>query len=103
MTKEHNEMVERPDVKKRMAEFGLTILPAEQRTPEYLASFLPKDIALGQGDPRCGVGGHGGQVMLRVRSSLCGTLSCSARSWECPIWCRIPRGRRLRDATRTAF
>ena len=44
MTKAHNEMVERPDVKKRMAEFGLTILPAEQRTPEYLASFLPKDI-----------------------------------------------------------
>ena len=28
-----------------MAEFGLTIVPAEQRTPEYLASFLPKDIA----------------------------------------------------------
>ena len=45
MTKAHNEMIERPDIKKRMGEFGLTILPAEQRTPEYLASFLPKDIA----------------------------------------------------------
>ena len=45
MNKALNEMIERPDVKKRMAEFGLTILPAEQRTPEYLASFLPKDIA----------------------------------------------------------
>ena len=44
MNKALNEMIERPDVKKRMAEFGLTILPAEQRTPEYLASFLPKDI-----------------------------------------------------------
>src|SRR5262245_12267057 len=39
-----NEMIERPDIKKRMGEFGLTILPAEQRTPAYLASFLPKDI-----------------------------------------------------------
>ena len=45
MNKALNEMIERPDIKKRMAEFGLTILPAEQRTPEYLASFLPKDIA----------------------------------------------------------
>ncbi len=44
MNKAISEMIERPDVKKRMAEFGLTILPAEQRTPEYLASFLPKDI-----------------------------------------------------------
>ena len=44
MNKALNEMIERPDVKKRMAEFGLTILPPEQRTPEYLAAFLPKDI-----------------------------------------------------------
>jgi tripartite-type tricarboxylate transporter receptor subunit TctC len=44
MNRALNEMIERPDIKKRMAEFGLTILPAEQRTPEYLASFLPKDI-----------------------------------------------------------
>lgn len=39
-----NAMIERPDVKKRMGELGLTILPPEQRTPEHLASFLPKDI-----------------------------------------------------------
>jgi tripartite-type tricarboxylate transporter receptor subunit TctC len=45
LNKALNEMIERQDVKKRMAEFGLTILPAEQRTPEYLAAFLPKDIA----------------------------------------------------------
>lgn len=44
MNKALNEMIERPDIKKRMGEFGLTILPPEQRTPEYLASFLPKDI-----------------------------------------------------------
>lgn len=39
-----NEMIERPDVKKRMGELGLEILPPEQRTPEYMAAFLPKDI-----------------------------------------------------------
>jgi hypothetical protein len=27
-----------------MAQFGLTILPPEQCTPEYLAAFLSKDI-----------------------------------------------------------
>jgi tripartite-type tricarboxylate transporter receptor subunit TctC len=44
MNKALNTMIERPDVVKRMAEFGLTVLPPEQRTPEYLADFLPKDI-----------------------------------------------------------
>lgn len=45
MNKALNTMIERPDVKKRMDGFGLTVLPPEQRTPEYLAAFLPKDIA----------------------------------------------------------
>jgi tripartite-type tricarboxylate transporter receptor subunit TctC len=45
MNKALNQMIERPDVRKRMAELGLTVLPPEQRTPGYLASFLPKDIA----------------------------------------------------------
>lgn len=44
MNKALNDMIERPDIKQRMGEFGLTVLPPEQRTPEYLASFLPKDI-----------------------------------------------------------
>jgi tripartite-type tricarboxylate transporter receptor subunit TctC len=44
MNKALNQMVERPEVQKRMAELGLTILPPEQRTPEHLAAFLPKDI-----------------------------------------------------------
>jgi len=44
MNKALNTMIERPDVAKRMGELGLTILPPEQRTPEYLAAFLPKDI-----------------------------------------------------------
>ena len=45
MNKALNAMIERPDVVKRMGELGLTILPREQRTPEYLAAFLPNDIA----------------------------------------------------------
>ena len=44
MNKALNAMIERPDVVKRMGEFGLTILPPAQRTPEYLAAFVPKDI-----------------------------------------------------------
>jgi tripartite-type tricarboxylate transporter receptor subunit TctC len=44
MSKALNDMIERPDIKTRMDQFGLTVLPPEQRTPEYLASFLPKDI-----------------------------------------------------------
>jgi tripartite-type tricarboxylate transporter receptor subunit TctC len=44
MNKALNAMIERPDVVKRMGELGLTILPREQRTPDYLAAFLPKDI-----------------------------------------------------------
>lgn len=39
-----NTMIERPDVQKRMADLGLDILPAEQRTSQYMAEFLPKDI-----------------------------------------------------------
>jgi tripartite-type tricarboxylate transporter receptor subunit TctC len=44
MNKALNAMIERPDVVKRMAELGLTILPPGERTPEHLASFLPRDI-----------------------------------------------------------
>lgn len=44
MNKALNDMIERPDIRQRMGDLGLTVLPPEQRTPEYLASFLPKDI-----------------------------------------------------------
>jgi tripartite-type tricarboxylate transporter receptor subunit TctC len=39
------QMLARPDVKKRLEGFGLEILPPEERTPEYLAKFLPREIA----------------------------------------------------------
>ena len=44
MNKALGQVVERPDVAKRMADFGLEIVPAERRTPEYLAGFMPQDI-----------------------------------------------------------
>lgn len=37
-------MIERPDVQQRLEALGLVIVPPQQRTPEYLAAFLPKEI-----------------------------------------------------------
>jgi tripartite-type tricarboxylate transporter receptor subunit TctC len=38
-------MIAKPEVRQKMESLGLEILPPEQRTPEYLAKFLPDDIA----------------------------------------------------------
>lgn len=37
-------MIERPDVQNRLEALGLVIVPPQQRTPEFLAEFLPKEI-----------------------------------------------------------
>ena len=37
-------MVERPDVRKKLEDLGIEIVPPEQRTPEYLAALLPREI-----------------------------------------------------------
>lgn len=37
-------MIDRPDIRKRMSELGLEVLPAERRTPAHMAEFLPQDI-----------------------------------------------------------
>jgi tripartite-type tricarboxylate transporter receptor subunit TctC len=39
-----NKSLENPALRKRLEELGLDILPPEQRTPEYLAKFLPEEI-----------------------------------------------------------
>ena len=39
-----NQSLENPTLRQRLEELGLEIMPAEQRTPEYLAKFLPEDI-----------------------------------------------------------
>ena len=40
-----NKSLENPALRARLEELGLEIVPPEQRTPEYLAKFLPEDIA----------------------------------------------------------
>jgi tripartite-type tricarboxylate transporter receptor subunit TctC len=44
MRKAVETMLARPDVRKKMEDLGLEIVPQEQRTPEYLAKMLPADI-----------------------------------------------------------
>jgi tripartite-type tricarboxylate transporter receptor subunit TctC len=45
LNKAMQDMVEDPTMRKRLEDLGLDIVPPEQRTPEYLAKFLPEDIA----------------------------------------------------------
>jgi tripartite-type tricarboxylate transporter receptor subunit TctC len=40
-----NQSLENPALRARLEELGLEIVPPEKRTPEYLAKFLPEDIA----------------------------------------------------------
>jgi tripartite-type tricarboxylate transporter receptor subunit TctC len=37
-------MIARPDIRKKMEDLGLEILPPEKRTPAYLAKFIREDI-----------------------------------------------------------
>lgn len=45
LNKATQDMLEDPAMRKRLEDLGLDIVPLEQRTPEYLAKFLPEDIA----------------------------------------------------------
>jgi putative tricarboxylic transport membrane protein len=45
VNKAMNTMIEDPAMRKRLEELGLEILPADQRTPEYLAKYLAEDVA----------------------------------------------------------
>jgi tripartite-type tricarboxylate transporter receptor subunit TctC len=44
MNKVMNTMIEDPAMRKRLEELGLEILPAEQRTPEYLSKYLAEEV-----------------------------------------------------------
>ena len=44
LNKAMSDTVDDPNIRKKMEELGLEIFPPEQRTPEYLAKFLPGDI-----------------------------------------------------------
>jgi tripartite-type tricarboxylate transporter receptor subunit TctC len=39
-----NRSLDNPALRAKLEELGLDIVPAEHRTPEYLAKFLPEDI-----------------------------------------------------------
>jgi tripartite-type tricarboxylate transporter receptor subunit TctC len=40
-----SDTVDNPAIHKRLVELGLEIVPREQRSPEYLAKYLPEEIA----------------------------------------------------------
>jgi tripartite-type tricarboxylate transporter receptor subunit TctC len=44
LSKAANETLDNPAMRKRLEELGLEIVPAERRTPEYLAKFLREEI-----------------------------------------------------------
>jgi tripartite-type tricarboxylate transporter receptor subunit TctC len=44
LNKVMSDTVDNPGIRKRLEDLGLEILLPEQRTPEYLANFLPQDI-----------------------------------------------------------
>jgi tripartite-type tricarboxylate transporter receptor subunit TctC len=45
LNKAMSDTVDDPAIQKRLEELGLEIVPAERRSPEYLAKFLPEDVA----------------------------------------------------------
>jgi tripartite-type tricarboxylate transporter receptor subunit TctC len=44
LNKVMSDMLDNPAMRKRLEELGLEILPPEQRSPEYLAKFLPQEV-----------------------------------------------------------
>jgi tripartite-type tricarboxylate transporter receptor subunit TctC len=38
------DMLDNPDMRRRLQELGLEIVPPEQRSQEYLAKFLPQEV-----------------------------------------------------------
>jgi tripartite-type tricarboxylate transporter receptor subunit TctC len=45
LNKAMSDTLDDANIRKRLEELGLVIVPHERRTPEYLAKFLPEDIA----------------------------------------------------------
>jgi tripartite-type tricarboxylate transporter receptor subunit TctC len=44
LNKAMSDTLDDPTIRKRLEELGLEIVPAERRTPEYLAKFVPEEI-----------------------------------------------------------
>jgi tripartite-type tricarboxylate transporter receptor subunit TctC len=45
LNKVMSDTVDDPAIRKRLEELGLEIVPVEQRTPEYLAKYVPEEVA----------------------------------------------------------
>jgi tripartite-type tricarboxylate transporter receptor subunit TctC len=45
LNKSMNKALDDPAVHQRLQDLGLEIAPPDQRTPEYLAKFVPEEIA----------------------------------------------------------
>jgi tripartite-type tricarboxylate transporter receptor subunit TctC len=45
LNKAMSDTLDDPTVRKRLEDLGLEIMPPEQRTPEYLARFVPQEVA----------------------------------------------------------
>jgi tripartite-type tricarboxylate transporter receptor subunit TctC len=45
LNKAMSDTLDDPAIRRRLEELGLEIVPAERRTPEYLAKFVPEEIA----------------------------------------------------------
>jgi tripartite-type tricarboxylate transporter receptor subunit TctC len=45
LNKVMSDTVDDPGIRKRLEELGLEIVPLENRTPEYLAKYLPEEVA----------------------------------------------------------
>jgi len=45
LNKAMSDTVDDPEIRKRLESLGLEIVPPEERTPEYLAKFLPEEVA----------------------------------------------------------
>ena len=44
LNKAMSDTIDNPTIRKRLEDLGLDILPMEQRSPEYLAKFLPEEV-----------------------------------------------------------
>ena len=44
LNKVMSDTVDDPTIRKRLQDLGLEILPPEQRSPEYLAKYLPQEV-----------------------------------------------------------
>ena len=44
LNKAMSDTLDNPSIRQRLEELGLEITPPEQRSPEYLAQYLPQEI-----------------------------------------------------------